>query len=59
VEQIDDAVLLSSYDPLNRLLAQAPGGPLVVAGTLNEPATARCAYVTRHPGSLTCRRMVI
>jgi RHS repeat-associated protein len=41
VEQIDDAVLLSSHDALNRLLAQAPGGPLVVAGTLNEPGTVR------------------
>jgi YD repeat-containing protein len=41
VEQIDDAVLLSSHDALNRLLAQAPGGPLVVAGTLDEPGTVR------------------
>ncbi|MCC7124014.1 MAG: RHS repeat protein [Acidobacteria bacterium] len=39
VEQIDDAVTLSSHDALNRLVAQAPGGPLVVAGTLNEPGT--------------------
>ena len=39
VEQIDDAVTLSVYDILNRLTSQAPGGPMVIAGTLNEPAT--------------------
>jgi RHS repeat-associated protein len=39
VEQIDDAVTLSAYDNLNRLTTQAPGGPLVIAGTLNEPGT--------------------
>lgn len=43
VEQIDDSVTLSSYDPLNRLTAQAPGGPLVVAGLLNEPGTVTIA----------------
>jgi len=39
VEQIDDAVTLSAYDNLNRLTSQAPGGPMVIAGTLNEPGT--------------------
>jgi RHS repeat-associated protein len=37
VEQIDDAITLSAYDNLNRLTSQAPGGPMVIAGTLNEP----------------------
>ena len=45
VEQIDDSVTLSSYDTLNRLTAQAPGGPLVVAGLLNEPGTVTIAGV--------------
>jgi RHS repeat-associated protein len=39
VEQINDAVTLSAYDNLNRLTSQAPGGPMVIAGTLNEPGT--------------------
>jgi RHS repeat-associated protein len=39
VEQIDDVVMLSAYDNLNRLTSQAPGGPMVIAGTLNEPGT--------------------
>ena len=39
VEQIDDAVTLSAYDNLNRLTSQAPGGPMIVAGLLNEPGT--------------------
>jgi RHS repeat-associated protein len=39
VEQIDDAVTLSAYDNLNRLTSQAPGGPMVIMGTLNEPGT--------------------
>jgi hypothetical protein len=39
VEQIDDVVTLSAYDNLNRLTSQAPGGPMVIAGTLNEPGT--------------------
>jgi RHS repeat-associated protein len=43
VEQIDDAATLSSYDTLNRITAQAPGGPLQVAGTLNEPGTVTIA----------------
>jgi len=45
VEQIDDSVTLSSYDNLNRLTAQAPGGPLVVAGLLNEAGTVTIAGV--------------
>lgn len=45
LEQIDDSVTLSSYDNLNRLTAQAPGGPLVVAGLLNEPGTVTIAGV--------------
>ena len=39
IEQIDDAVTLSAYDNLNRLTSQAPGGPMGIAGTLNEPGT--------------------
>jgi YD repeat-containing protein len=39
IEQIDDAVTLSAYDTLNRLTSQAPGGPMVIAGLLNEPGT--------------------
>jgi YD repeat-containing protein len=39
VEQIDDAVTLSSYDALNRMTAQTPGGSIQIAGTLNEPGT--------------------
>lgn len=39
VEQIDDQIMLSAYDNLNQLTSQAPGGPLVVAGSLNEPGT--------------------
>ena len=39
VEQIDDVVTLSAYDNLNRLTSQAPGGPMVIAGALNEPGT--------------------
>jgi len=39
VEQIDDAVTLSAYNNLNRLTSQAPGGPMVIMGALNEPGT--------------------
>ena len=39
IEQIDDAVTLSAYDNLNRLTSQAPGGPMIIVGTLNEPGT--------------------
>ena len=45
VEQIDDAVTLSAYDNLNRLTSQAPGGPMVVAGSLNEPGTVTISGV--------------
>ncbi len=39
VEQIDDAVTVTTHDRLNRLVTQAPGGVLRFAGTVNEPAT--------------------
>ena len=39
VEQIDDVVTLSTYNVLNRLTSQVPGGQMVVAGNLNEPGT--------------------
>ena len=45
VEQIDDAITLSAYDNLNRLTSQAPGGPMVVAGSLNEPGTVTISGV--------------
>jgi RHS repeat-associated protein len=45
VEQIDDSVTLSAYDRLNRLTSQAPGGPLVIMGTLNEPGTVAISGV--------------
>jgi RHS repeat-associated protein len=45
VEQIDDALTLSAYDQQNRLTSQAPGGPLVVAGSLNEPGTVTISGV--------------
>jgi RHS repeat-associated protein len=45
VEQIDDVVTLSAYDNLNRLTSQVPGGPMVVAGTLNEPGTVTISGV--------------
>jgi RHS repeat-associated protein len=38
-EQRDDSVTAWSHDALNRLVAQAGGGVLQVAGTVNEPAT--------------------
>lgn len=37
-EQIDDGVTLSTYDVLNRLVARQAGGPLRLAGTVDEPA---------------------
>jgi RHS repeat-associated protein len=37
-EQIDDAVIRTSHDSLNRLAQQQPGGVLRFAGTVNEPA---------------------
>lgn len=39
VEQGEDAPVLAAHDPLNRLLTHTPGGPVVFAGTVNEPAT--------------------
>jgi YD repeat-containing protein len=45
VEQIDDAITLSAYDNLNRLTSQVPGGPMVVAGSLNEPGTVTISGV--------------
>ena len=45
IEQIDDAVTLSAYDNLNRLTSQAPGGPMIVVGTLNEPGTVTISGV--------------
>jgi hypothetical protein len=38
-EQIDNAITAATHDSLNRVLTQAAGGMLTVAGTLNEPAT--------------------
>lgn len=38
-EQIDDAITLATHDKLNRLLQHIPGGPLTIAGTVNETAT--------------------
>ncbi len=38
-EQIDDAVTAASYDNMNRLLSQQPGGALLFGGTVSEPAT--------------------
>jgi RHS repeat-associated protein len=39
VEQIDDQPVGATYDNLNRLMSQQPAGAMVVAGTVNEPAT--------------------
>jgi len=38
-EQIDDSATLFSYDNMNRLMGQSPGGLVRVAGSVNEPAT--------------------
>jgi len=38
VEAIDNAVTTATYDNMNRLLSQAPGSKLPVAGTLDESA---------------------
>ena len=35
----DDAVFASNHDNLNRLQSRAPGGPIVMSGTVNEAAT--------------------
>ncbi|MGC4083213.1 MAG: RHS repeat-associated core domain-containing protein [Vicinamibacterales bacterium] len=40
-EQIDDAITMATHDSLNRLVSQAPGGAIAVAGSVNEPATVR------------------
>jgi RHS repeat-associated protein len=60
VEQIDDAVSLSTYNGLNRLQGQTPGGSIRVAGTVSEPSSltvnGRPATVTsdnRFAGSAT------
>jgi len=45
VEQNDDAGTLSAFDNLNRLTNQAPGGPMVIAGSLNEPGTVSISGV--------------
>jgi RHS repeat-associated protein len=42
-EQIDDAPTLSIYDNRNRLTSQQPGGALLFAGTVSEPATVTIA----------------
>ena len=38
-EQIDDVVTAASYDAMNRLVSQQPGGSLSFEGTTSEPAT--------------------
>jgi RHS repeat-associated protein len=38
-EQVDDAVTLSTYDVLNRLLSHQAGGGLRIAGSVSEPAS--------------------
>jgi RHS repeat-associated protein len=45
VEQIDDAITLSAYDHLNRLTSQVPGGPMTIAGLLDEPGTVTISGV--------------
>ncbi|HEY2944635.1 MAG TPA: RHS repeat-associated core domain-containing protein [Vicinamibacteria bacterium] len=42
-EQIDDAPTLSIHDNRNRLTSQQPGGALLFAGTVSEPATVTIA----------------
>jgi RHS repeat-associated protein len=42
-EQIDGVVTGASYNSLNQLVSQQPGGALRFAGTLNEPATVTVA----------------
>jgi RHS repeat-associated protein len=39
VDQVDTAVMLSTFDRTNRLTGQQPGGAVRVAGTVSEPAT--------------------
>lgn len=38
-EQLDDAVVAGTYNNVNWLMAQQPGGALRFVGTVNEPAT--------------------
>jgi RHS repeat-associated protein len=42
-EQIDDEVRQASYNAMNRLTSQGPGGALFLAGALNEAATVTIA----------------
>ena len=42
-EQIDDAVTGATYDNMNRLTSQQPGGALLFKGTTSEPATVTVA----------------
>jgi len=39
VDQADDAVFATTHDAMNRLQARAPGGPIVLSGSVNEAAT--------------------
>ncbi len=39
VEQIDDTATGASYDNMNRLSSQVPGGAMLFRGTTNEPAS--------------------
>ena len=54
VEQIDDAATASTYDNMNRLTSQGPGGSLMFKGTVSEPAqvTVSTSSGTR-PASVT------
>jgi RHS repeat-associated protein len=42
-EQIDDVVTSASYDNMNRLVSQQPGGAIAFRGTVSEPATVTIA----------------
>jgi RHS repeat-associated protein len=42
-EQIDDVVTGATYDNMNRLMSQQPGGIISFQGTVNEPATVAVA----------------
>jgi len=37
-EQVDDVATAATYDNMNRLLTQVPGGAMLFRGTTNEPA---------------------
>lgn len=45
-EQIDDVVTAATYDSMNRLVSQQPGGALLLEGTVSEPATITVAGST-------------